>query len=67
MNIFQSIRFRIIFACIFFSVVVSFCYAWVTFSSLKYNSDELFNWYLTQEAEVLLAKYQQDSSQDLPV
>jgi signal transduction histidine kinase len=64
MNIIQSIRFRIIFACIFFSVVVSFCYAWVTFSSLKYNSDELFNWYLTQEAQVLLAKYQQNPHQD---
>ncbi|QLE83934.1 HAMP domain-containing histidine kinase [Shewanella sp. Scap07] len=65
MNFIQSIRFRIIVACVFFSIVVSVCYTWVTFFGLKYNSDELFNWYLTQEAQVLLAQYQRAPQQDL--
>ncbi len=65
MNVIQSIRFRIIIACIFFSIIVSVCYAWVTFLGLKYNSDELFNWFITQEAEVLLAEYQQHPQQNL--
>ena len=65
MNVIQSIRFRIIIACIFFSIIVSVGYAWVTFVGLKYNSDELFNWYLTQETQVLLAQYKQSPHLDL--
>lgn len=65
MNVIQSIRFRIIIACIFFSIVVGLCYGWVMYHGLKYNSDELFNWFLTQEAQVLIDKYQQSPDIDL--
>ena len=65
MKVFQSIRFRIIIACIFFSIVVSICYGWVTYLGLKYNSDELFNWFIAEEAQVLLAKHQQNPQVDL--
>ncbi|TPH12120.1 sensor histidine kinase [Litorilituus lipolyticus] len=65
MKVFQSIRFRIIIACIFFSLVVSLCYGWVTYYGLKYNSDELFNWFLIQETQVLVAEYQKNPQVNL--
>lgn len=65
MKLFQSIRFRIVLACITFSVIVTLCYGWVTFYGVKYNSDELFNWYIAQEAGELIALYQQDPDIDL--
>ena len=42
MKLFQSIRFRIVVACIFFSIIVTACYGWLTFYGASVNSDELF-------------------------
>ncbi len=65
MKLFQSIRFRIVVACISFSLIVTLGYGWVTFYGVKYNSDELFNWYIAEEAGELISLYHQDSSLDL--
>jgi len=65
MKLFQSIRFRIVVACIFFSIVVTICYGWLTFYGASVNSDELFNWYISQEADVLIEEYNRNPNQDL--
>lgn len=65
MKLFQSIRFRIVVACIFFSIIVTACYGWLTFHGASVNSDELFNWYISQEADLIIAEYNQDPSKEL--
>lgn len=65
MKLFQSIRFRIVMACIIFSLIVTLCYGWVTFYGVKYNSDELFNWYISQEASKLIDSYNADANVNL--
>lgn len=65
MNFFQSIKFRFILACIAFSIIVTLCYGRVTFIGLQYNSDELFNWYITQEAEQLIKHYKENPQLDI--
>lgn len=62
MRLLQSIRFRIVIACVIFSIVVTLGYGWVTFYGVKYNSDEIFNWYISQEAELLINEYEKDPS-----
>lgn len=65
MKLFQSIRFRIVVACIFFSIIVTACYGWLTFYGASVNSDELFNWYISQEVDLIIAEYNQDPSKEL--
>jgi signal transduction histidine kinase len=65
MKLIQSIRFRIVIACIFFSIVVTACYGWLTFFGADLNEDELFNWYISQEADKLIAQYYKDPQQAL--
>lgn len=65
MKLLQSIRFKIVIACVAFSVIVTLCYGWVTFYGVKYNSDELFNWYIAQESSKLIQAYQQDPNTKL--
>lgn len=60
MSLLQSIRFRIVIACVIFSIVVTLGYGWVTFYGVKYNSDEIFNWYISQEAGQLIAEYEKN-------
>lgn len=65
MSFFQSIKFRFIVACVAFSILVTLCYGWVAIYGLKINSDELFNWYITQEANKLLDIYIKNPNVDL--
>lgn len=65
MNFVQSIKFRFILACIAFAIIVTLCYGRVTFVGLKYNSDELFNWYITQEANQLIERYRANPTLDI--
>lgn len=65
MSFLHSIKFRFILACIAFSIIVTICYGRVTFIGLKYNSDELFNWYITQEATQLIEQYQSNPQLNL--
>lgn len=60
MRLLQSIRFRIVIACITFSIIVTLGYGWVTFYGVKYNSDEIFNWYIAQESRQLIAEYEKN-------
>ncbi len=65
MNFLHSIKFRFILACVAFAIIVTLCYGRVTFIGLKYNSDELFNWYITQEAQQLIDRYRADPTLDM--
>lgn len=65
MILLQSIRFRIILACISFSIIVTLCYGMVVFYGLKWGTDELFNWQISQEASLLIEQYQQQPQRDL--
>ncbi|MGB0894232.1 MAG: histidine kinase dimerization/phospho-acceptor domain-containing protein [Parashewanella sp.] len=53
MNFLQSIRFRIFFTCIVFSIFVTICYGLVVFTGLKFKEDELFNWHIAEEASLI--------------
>ena len=57
MHFFQSIRFRIIIACIIFATIVNVTYGLLTLEGLKINDDELFNWHIAQDASALLSQY----------
>ena len=65
MILFQSIRFRIIFACITFSLIVAIGYGAVVFYGVKYSTDELFNWYISDEATHLIKAYRDNSKMNL--
>jgi len=56
-RIFQSLRFRIILACVFFAVIVTIAYGHILTFGLRINEDELFNWYIAEQTERLLKKY----------
>jgi len=62
MRLLQSIRFRIVIACVIFSIIVTVGYGWVTFYGVNYNSDELFNWHISQEAAQLIAEYEKNAT-----
>lgn len=57
MKLLQSIRFRIIIACILFAITTSIFFGYLVIYGLKFNEDEMFNWYIAQEAEKLVQFY----------
>lgn len=57
MKFIQSIRFRIIIACIFFAFIVSIVFGYVFMKSIDFNADEQFNWHIKKELTHLLKEY----------
>ena len=63
MKIIQSLRFRIIVACILFAIVVNFGFTSIVFFILDTNDDDLFNWHIANETEKLVLLYQNSETQ----
>lgn len=61
MNIFQSIRFRIITACIIFAVLVNLSYSQLIVLFAEQSEDDVFNWHI---AETVFGWSQKHASDD---
>lgn len=58
MKILQSLKVRIIFACAAFALLVNIGYGQFVVGSLEINDDQMFNWYMADQAENFLEEYQ---------
>lgn len=58
----QSIRFRIILACIIFALIVTMIFGLILAVSIKINSDEQFNWHIEKEATHFLEQYKKNKN-----
>lgn len=56
----KSLRFRIILACIMFSLVVCFTFGFILIKTIKINSDEQYDWHIQKELHHLKTQYLQD-------
>lgn len=59
MKFVQSIRFRIVFACVIFALLVSAVVGYLSVWSIKFNADEQFNWHIEKEMSHLITLYHQ--------
>lgn len=62
MNIFQSIRFRIIAICIVFAAVINLSYSQLIVLMTEESQDDVFNWHLAHKASSWADLYAKDNS-----
>jgi len=58
----QSIRFRIVTACVVFALIVSMFFGFILKKSIQINTDEQFNWHTQKEISYFLEQYKEDDN-----
>lgn len=58
----QSIRFRIVVACVLFALVVSIILGALVALTMRINADEQFNWHTQQEMNYFLKRYEENKN-----